>query len=31
MKWQRVSGGLLRGRRFSDNVLVVTRRDAPPC
>ncbi len=31
MTWQRVSGGLLRGRRFSDNVLVVTRRDARPC
>jgi 2-polyprenyl-3-methyl-5-hydroxy-6-metoxy-1,4-benzoquinol methylase len=31
MKWQRVSGGLLRGRRFSDNMLVVTRRDARPC
>src|SRR6185436_10203017 len=31
MKWQRLSGGLIRGRRFSDNVLVVTRRDASPC
>jgi 2-polyprenyl-3-methyl-5-hydroxy-6-metoxy-1,4-benzoquinol methylase len=26
LTWQRVSGGLLRGRWFSDNLLAVTRR-----
>jgi hypothetical protein len=31
MTWQRVSLGLLRGRLFSDNVLVLTQRDADPC
>ena len=31
MKWQAVSLGLLRGRLFSDNVLVLTQRDAAPC
>ena len=30
MKWQTVSFGLLRGRLFSDNVLVLTQRDAAP-
>ena len=31
MKWQTVSFGLLRGRLFSDNVLVLTQRDDAPC
>jgi 2-polyprenyl-3-methyl-5-hydroxy-6-metoxy-1,4-benzoquinol methylase len=31
VKWQTVSFGLLRGRLFSDNLLVLTRRDAAPC
>ena len=31
MTWQTVTLGLLRGRLFSDNVLVVTQRDAGPC
>jgi 2-polyprenyl-3-methyl-5-hydroxy-6-metoxy-1,4-benzoquinol methylase len=31
MTWQTVSLGLLRGRLFSDNVLVLTERDAAPC
>ena len=31
MKWQTVSLGLLRGRLFSDNLLVLTQRDADPC
>ena len=29
--WQTLSLGLLRGRLFSDNLLVVTQRDAAPC
>ena len=31
VKWQTVSFGLLRGRLFSDNVLVLTQRDDAPC
>jgi 2-polyprenyl-3-methyl-5-hydroxy-6-metoxy-1,4-benzoquinol methylase len=31
MTWQTVSLGLLRGRLFSDNLLVLTQRDAAPC
>ena len=31
MKWQTVSFGVLRGRLFSDNVLVLTQRDGGPC
>ena len=31
VKWQRLSFGLLRGRLFSDNILVLTQRDATAC
>jgi 2-polyprenyl-3-methyl-5-hydroxy-6-metoxy-1,4-benzoquinol methylase len=31
VKWQTVSLGLLRGRLFSDNLVLVTRRDDAPC
>ena len=31
MTWQTVSFGLLRGRLFSDNMLVLTQRDDAPC
>ena len=31
VKWQAVSFGLLRGRLFSDNILVLTQRDDAPC